>query len=159
MTDLDPEPFTLRQAAQSRDDFAQVMDELDFVKELIARLPTRRDQAFQPLKIMFGSAVLSSSIVIGWHFLADRAGPATSVAAATRPAHQAAPSSSLSCPPGPREAPGPDVPRLPALARPNNQPNATQAGGELKVTHALHTRHARQEPPSSRADGDERNHL
>jgi hypothetical protein len=32
------------------------MDELDFVKELIARLPTRRDQALVPLKIMFGSA-------------------------------------------------------------------------------------------------------
>ena len=45
MADLDPEHFTLRQAAQARDDFAQVMDELDFVKELIARLPTRRDQA------------------------------------------------------------------------------------------------------------------
>ena len=42
MTDLDPERFTLRQAAQARDDFAQVMDELDFVKELLARLPTRR---------------------------------------------------------------------------------------------------------------------
>ena len=49
MTDLDPERFTLRQAAQARDDFAQVMDELDFVKELIARFPTRRDQAFCPL--------------------------------------------------------------------------------------------------------------
>ena len=66
MTDLDPERFTLRQAAQARDDFAQVMDELDFVKELIARLPTRRDQAFTPLRIIFGSAVLSSAIVIGW---------------------------------------------------------------------------------------------
>ena len=30
--DLDPERFSLRQAAQARDDFAQVMDELDFVK-------------------------------------------------------------------------------------------------------------------------------
>jgi hypothetical protein len=64
--DLDPDRFTLRQAAQARDDFAQVMDELDFVKELIARIPTRRDQAFVPLKIMFGSAVLSASFVIGW---------------------------------------------------------------------------------------------
>jgi hypothetical protein len=49
-----------------RDDFAQVMDELDFVKELIARLPTRQDQAFVPLTIMFGSAVLSAAIVILW---------------------------------------------------------------------------------------------
>ena len=66
MSDLDPEKFTLRQAAQARDDFAQVMDELDFVKELIARLPTRRDQAFQPLRILFGSAILSATLVIGW---------------------------------------------------------------------------------------------
>ena len=66
MSDLDPERFTLRQAAQARDDFAQVMDELDFVKELIARLPTRRDQAFTPLRIMIGSAVLSAAIVILW---------------------------------------------------------------------------------------------
>ena len=66
MTDLDPERLTLRQAAQARDDFAQVMDELNFVKELIARLPTRRDQAFVPLKIMFGSAVIGAALVILW---------------------------------------------------------------------------------------------
>ena len=48
MSYLDPERFTLRQAAHARDDFAQVMDELDFVKEQLARLPTRRDQAFTP---------------------------------------------------------------------------------------------------------------
>ena len=66
MTDLEPEPFTLRQAAQARDDFAQVMDELDFVKELIARIPTRRDQAFFPLKLMFGSAVLNAARVVLW---------------------------------------------------------------------------------------------
>ena len=66
MTDLDPERFTLRQAAQARDDFAQVMDELDFVKAQLARLPTHRDQAFMPLRIMVGSAVLSAALVIGW---------------------------------------------------------------------------------------------
>ena len=39
----DPErQLTLRQAAQARDDFAMVMDELDFVKAQLARLPTRR---------------------------------------------------------------------------------------------------------------------
>jgi len=64
--DLDPERFTLRQAAQARDDFAQVMDELDLVKELLARIPTRRDQAFVPLKIMLGSAVLGAALVILW---------------------------------------------------------------------------------------------
>ena len=66
MSELDPERFTLRQAAQARDDFAQIMDELDFVKELIARLPTRRDQALVPLQTMLGSTVLSAAIVIGW---------------------------------------------------------------------------------------------
>jgi hypothetical protein len=42
------------------------MDELDFVKELITRITTRRDQAFVPVKIMFGSAVLRASFVIAW---------------------------------------------------------------------------------------------
>src|SRR5215472_3168781 len=105
------------------------------------------------------AVLLGAGVGFGWHYFADRAGPATAVAAVTRPAHQDAPSPSLSCPPDPREAPGPDVPRLAAFARPNNQPNATQAGGELKVTHAVHARRARQELPSGRADGDERNHF
>ena len=39
MTDLDPERFTLRQAAQARDDFAQIMDELDLVKGNYSPLP------------------------------------------------------------------------------------------------------------------------
>ena len=46
--DLDPERFTVRQAAQARDDFAMIMDELEFVKAHLARLPTRRDQAVCP---------------------------------------------------------------------------------------------------------------
>ena len=58
--------LALRQAAQARDDFAQIMDELEFVKELLARLLTRRDQAFTPLRIMFRSAVLTATLVIGW---------------------------------------------------------------------------------------------
>ena len=66
MTDLDAERFTLRQAAQALDDFAQVMEELEFVKSQLARLPTRRDQAFTPLRIMFGSAVLRAALVIAW---------------------------------------------------------------------------------------------
>jgi len=64
MSDLDPERFTLRQAAQARDDFARIMDELDFLKMQLAALPKRSDQAFTPLRIMFGSAVLSAAIVI-----------------------------------------------------------------------------------------------
>src|SRR6516165_3967209 len=81
MTDLDSERFTLRQAAQARDDFAQIMDELDFVKEQLARLPTRRDQAFVPLKIMFrvGSHrrraphSLAGSVLAPWHVRRPRA--------------------------------------------------------------------------------------
>jgi hypothetical protein len=42
------------------------MDELDFVKELLARLPTRRDQDFVPLRIMLGSAILSAALVVPW---------------------------------------------------------------------------------------------
>jgi hypothetical protein len=42
------------------------MDELDFLKEQLARLSTRRDQAFVPLKIMFGSAVMGAALVILW---------------------------------------------------------------------------------------------
>ena len=41
MSDLNPDRFTLREAALARDDFAQVMDELEFVKAQLARLPTR----------------------------------------------------------------------------------------------------------------------
>jgi hypothetical protein len=53
MADIDPDRFTLRQVDALREDYAQVMEELDLVKELLARLPTRREQAFTPLRIMF----------------------------------------------------------------------------------------------------------
>ena len=66
MADLNPDSFTLRQIDAMREALAQVMEELDLVKEHLARLPTRRDQAFVPLKIMFGSAVLSAALVILW---------------------------------------------------------------------------------------------
>jgi hypothetical protein len=36
------------------------------VKELIARIPTRRDQAFIPLRIMLGGALLSATLIILW---------------------------------------------------------------------------------------------
>ena len=66
MSDIDPDRFTLRQVDAPREDYAQVMEELDLVKELLARLPTRRDQAFTQLRIMFGSAVVSSALTILW---------------------------------------------------------------------------------------------
>jgi hypothetical protein len=64
--DLDPDRFTLRQADAAREAYAQVLEELDFVKAQLARLSTRRDQAFIPLRIMFGSAALSAALVILW---------------------------------------------------------------------------------------------
>jgi hypothetical protein len=36
MTDLDPDRFTLRQGAQAREDFAQILDELDFLRRAAA---------------------------------------------------------------------------------------------------------------------------
>ena len=42
------------------------MEELDLVKAQLARLPTRRDQAFVPLRIMLASAILSAEFVILW---------------------------------------------------------------------------------------------
>jgi hypothetical protein len=66
MAEIDPDSFTLRQVDALREDYAQVMEELDLVKELLARLATRRDQAFTQLRIMFGSAVVSSALTILW---------------------------------------------------------------------------------------------
>jgi hypothetical protein len=43
-----------------------ILDELDFVKAQIARLPTRRDQAFTPLRIVFTTAFSTAALVILW---------------------------------------------------------------------------------------------
>ena len=64
--EIDPAHFTLRQVDALRKALAQVMEELELVKEHLARLPTRTEQAFTPLRIMFGTAVVSSALVIGW---------------------------------------------------------------------------------------------
>jgi hypothetical protein len=66
MSNVDPERFTPAPSCPSPRDFAQVMDALEFVKAQPARFPTRRDQAFVPLKIMFGSAVIGAVLVILW---------------------------------------------------------------------------------------------
>jgi hypothetical protein len=68
MSDLadDAERFTLRQTSQAHDDFAMIMDELEFVKTQIGRLPTRRDQAFTPLTIVVATAFSTAALVILW---------------------------------------------------------------------------------------------
>jgi hypothetical protein len=43
MNDLDPHRFALRQTDQAREAYAQVMEELDLVKEQLARVVTRSE--------------------------------------------------------------------------------------------------------------------
>jgi hypothetical protein len=42
------------------------MEELELVKEQLARLPTRKDLALTPLRIMLGTAVTTAALVILW---------------------------------------------------------------------------------------------
>jgi len=61
MYDLANDPeyrLTLRQADQAREDFAAILDELDFVKLQLSCLPTRRDLAKVSLGIIFATAAL-----------------------------------------------------------------------------------------------------
>ncbi len=62
MSDLDPDRFTLRQADAAREDYAQVMEEFELVKEQLARPPTRKDLARTALLVNFTAAAL----VIVW---------------------------------------------------------------------------------------------
>ena len=66
MSHLDPDRFALRQADQAREAYAQLMEELELVKEQLARLPTRRDQAFTPLRMVIATAVTTAALVILW---------------------------------------------------------------------------------------------
>jgi hypothetical protein len=105
------------------------------------------------------AVLLGAGIGFGWYYFADSAG-ATAMASAVAPSPQHdAPGPPLSCPPGPREVAVPDVPRLPVLSRPNNQPQTTHAKGAPRVTHAGHTSRTQQVPPPGRPDGGERNAL
>jgi len=54
--DLDPERrLTLRQADQARTDFAQILDELDFVRGQIARLPIKSEVSWIALRLTLGA--------------------------------------------------------------------------------------------------------
>jgi hypothetical protein len=66
MGDLDPDRFNLRQVDEAREAYAQLMEELELVKAQLARLPTRRDQAFMPLRIVLVTAVTTAALVILW---------------------------------------------------------------------------------------------
>ena len=99
------------------------------------------------------AVLLGAGIGLGWHYFADSAGATAVASAVALPAQRDAASSPLSCPPGPQEAPTPDVPRVPVLSRPDNQPDTTHATGTSKVTHAVHASRARQVPRPDGPDG------
>jgi hypothetical protein len=56
--------LTLRQADQTRDDFGQVLDELDFVKSQLARLPTRSEVSLIVLRLTLGAAAGIAAVVL-----------------------------------------------------------------------------------------------
>jgi len=61
----DPERrLTLRQADQARDDFAQILDELDLVKSQLARLPTRSEVSLIVLRLTLGAAAGIAAVVL-----------------------------------------------------------------------------------------------
>jgi hypothetical protein len=61
----DPERrLTLRQADQARDDFAQILDELDFVKSQLARLPTRSEILLIVLRLTLGAVAGVAAVVL-----------------------------------------------------------------------------------------------
>jgi len=66
MAEIDPDRFILGPVDALPEAYAQVMEELDLVKEHLARLPTRKEQAFTSLRIMIGTAVLTTAFVVLW---------------------------------------------------------------------------------------------
>jgi hypothetical protein len=53
--DLGPERLTLRQADQAREDIAQILDELDFLRSQIARLPNKSEVRWIALRLTLGA--------------------------------------------------------------------------------------------------------
>jgi hypothetical protein len=65
--DLDREHrLTLRQADQAREDFAQILDELDFMRSQITRLPTKSEVRWLGLRLTLGclAAVVLALLLI-----------------------------------------------------------------------------------------------
>ena len=97
------------------------------------------------------SVLVGACIGFGWYYFAERAGAATMPSAVTPLAKQDTSSPAVSCPPGPREDLGLDIPRPPVLSRLNDQLDRTNAKGGLSVTnHRIHQ--PRRTGPRSRPD-------
>ena len=61
----DPERrLTLRHADQARDDFGQILDELDFMKSQLARLPTRGEVSLIVLRLTLSAAAGIAAVVL-----------------------------------------------------------------------------------------------
>ena len=56
--------LTLRQADQARADFAAIEDDLKFIMDQLARIPTRREQARNALAIILTTAMLTTLAVL-----------------------------------------------------------------------------------------------
>src|SRR5215472_17531829 len=84
--------------------------------------------------------LLGAGVGFGWHFFAD--GGRAVAAAPTPLSQQDASNPPLACPP-PRKGLGADVPRLPVLSDPNNQPDTTHARDAPRLTHAARTSRTR----------------
>jgi hypothetical protein len=54
----DERPVTLRQVDQARGDLYAIADELEFIKEQLARVPTRKDVAQTALLVTLTTAAL-----------------------------------------------------------------------------------------------------
>jgi hypothetical protein len=52
---LDPDRFTLRQVDEAREAYAQLMEELNLVKEQLGRLPTRNEVSWIALRLTVGA--------------------------------------------------------------------------------------------------------
>jgi hypothetical protein len=57
--------LTLRQADQARADFSAIEDDLKFIMDQLARIPTRREQARNALAIILTTAMLTTLAVCG----------------------------------------------------------------------------------------------
>jgi hypothetical protein len=57
-------PLALRQADETRADFAAIESDLQFVIAQLARIPTRKEQARNTLGIIFATAMLTTLAVL-----------------------------------------------------------------------------------------------
>jgi hypothetical protein len=60
----DERSFTLRQVDQARGDLSAIADDLDFIKDQLARLPTRKELARLTLLAMTSGAALTTVLAV-----------------------------------------------------------------------------------------------